>query len=65
MWYDQLRNRYEAGMTVLEVWAWTAPESLGGDFIQIGDINLTSDLHTSVWGDNKLNFQHWRIQLDQ
>lgn len=56
MWYDQLRNRYEAGMTVLEVWAWTAPESLGGDFIQIGDINLTSDLHTSVWGDNKLNF---------
>ena len=48
MWYDQLRNRISSGNTVLKIWATPAP---GVDKIDIGDIVLSSDLHTSVWGD--------------
>lgn len=56
MWYDQLRREIKKDASILAVWAWTAPESLGGEYVQIGDITLTSDLYTSVWGDSKLNF---------
>ena len=51
MWYDQLRDEIKSGDMLLDVMAWTAPASLGGEFVKIADIKLLSDLYTSVWGD--------------
>lgn len=55
MFYDQLKT-IEEGTNLLEVWAWTAPESLGGDKIKIADVKLTSPLVTSTFGDERLYF---------
>jgi hypothetical protein len=57
MYYDQLK-RIEQGSTILEAWGLTAPESLDGEWIKIADINLITPLYTSVFGDERLFFQH-------
>lgn len=55
MFYDQLK-RIQAGETILEVYAKTAPESLGGELVKIADLVLLSNLFTSKFGDERLHF---------
>ena len=64
MWYEQLQ-RIPKDSTVYEVYAFTAPESLGGDYIKIADIKLRSNLYTSEFGDNRLFFRHQSISKDR
>ena len=55
MFYDQLK-RIQAGETILEVYAKTAPDSLGGELVKIADIVLKTNLYTSKFGDERLHF---------
>jgi len=64
MFYDQLKT-IPSGSTILEVWALTAPYSLGGEWIQIAEINLLTPLGTSKFGDERLFFNHYDMELDR
>lgn len=58
------------GIKILDVYAWTAPEGeldLNGnarEYLKIGEINLKTKLYTSEAGDNRLFFQHVRMNKD-
>ena len=62
-WYDQLKT-IKSGESVLEVFAMTAPPALNGELVKIADIVLETDLYTSVFGDERLHFQHVRVMND-
>jgi len=55
MFYDQLK-RIQAGQTILEVHALTAPPALGGELVKIADLVLKTNLYTSKFGDERLHF---------
>ena len=48
----------------IEVYAWTAPKSLGGIRVKIADLVLKSKIYTSRTGDQRLFFQHKRVKKD-
>ena len=56
-WYDRLKNHWNPSidgseeLPFIDVYAWTAPESLGGKRVKIADIVLKSKLFTSRSGD--------------
>jgi len=52
------------GSTLWSVYAWSAPEQLGGEEELIGDIILRSPLVTSLWGDAHLFFRHQDMRED-
>ena len=52
-------------MPILKVYAWDAPEQLGGKRVQIAEIILKTKLYTSLAGDSRLFFQHERIWPDR
>merc|ERR1712151_211217 len=64
----------KAGTKVFSVWACGKPSKLElkptsdldacADALFLGDVITTSHCTTSDWGDNHLNFQHWRIEED-
>lgn len=65
MWYDQLK-RIENGDTLFTVKALTAPPGVpGSDWVDIARITLTTDMYTSVFGDERLFFQHARTGADR
>lgn len=64
-WLDQLRDNIKDGDTIMEAWAWTGPPDLpGSEHVHIANIVLKTDLYTSVFGDNRLFFQHRRAHRD-
>ena len=55
----------EAGSTILEVHALTAPKAIGtGKLVHIADLVLITPLVTSKWGDEHLHFRHRNVQSD-
>lgn len=54
---DQLETIPE-GSTLWEVYGMSAPEELGGQEYFIGNLETTSALTSSNWGDNGLFFRH-------
>lgn len=47
-----------SGSTLYQVFAWDQPEQLGGTEAHIADLVLTSEMTTSLWGDQHLYFRH-------
>ena len=70
-WYDRLKNHWNPSIDsgeekpFIDVYAWTAPPTLGGKRVKIADIVLKSKLFTSTAGDQRLFFQHKRINHDR
>ena len=74
-WYDQLKAAIKSGDTVFSVLVETKPlnenyvkqfpKEEPGEEIKIGEIRLSSDLFTSVFGDEKLYFQHRGVNTDR
>jgi len=70
-WYERVKNEWNPSFEssiekpFIDVYAWTAPESLSGKRVKIAEIVLKSKLHTSVTGDQRLFFQHKRIRHDR
>ena len=52
------------GTPLYEVYARDRPAKLGGLDVKIAEINLTSNLTTSKWGDEHLYFRHERYDTD-
>ena len=48
----------------MTAWGLTAPESLGGEWVHMADLNLLTDLTTSEFADLRMFFQHERFQND-
>ena len=63
-WYDQL-STIEAGATLFQVNALTAPLGAGGEWVPIATIELVTDLITSTFGDNRLFFSHKKVSHDR
>jgi len=69
-WYDRIKNEWNPSIEnntekpFIDVYAWTAPESLGGKRVKIAELVLKSKLYTSKTGDQRLFFQHKRIRHD-
>jgi hypothetical protein len=65
MWYDQLKREFSDGDTLFTVKALTAPPGVPESReVVIGSIVLTSDLYTSVAGDERLFFEHEPVRND-
>jgi len=47
-----------SGSTLYEVWARDQPEEMGGTEAHIADLVLSSEITTSLWGDQHLYFRH-------
>ena len=63
-WYDQVKEVAESGETILNVWAKTNP--LDEDsWVHIANLDLLSDMVTSLFGDQRLYFQHQRFGYDR
>jgi hypothetical protein len=52
------------GSTLYEVYAMDQPEELGGTEVHIADLVMTSDMITSLWGDQHLFFRHQDMMDD-
>jgi len=52
------------GTRLYRVFARSAPEELGGQESHIADLVLTSELTTSLWGDQHLFFRHQNMEDD-
>ena len=64
-WYEQLMGiEMDEDRPLLIVYALNAPTQLGGERVKIGKIELQSKLTTSVFGDERLYFQHLRGPQD-
>ena len=64
-WYEQLMSiTADPNQPLLEVYALTAPLQRGGERVKIGKIELQTYLTTSVFGDERLYFQHIRGNTD-
>lgn len=53
-----------SGSTLYEVWALDKPTELGGVEAHIADLVLTSEVTTSLWGDQHLFFHHQDMHED-
>ena len=53
-----------AGSKIYDIYAWDAPEELGGTETLIGAFVTASEFTTSMWGDDHLYFRHQRIDDD-
>jgi len=47
-----------SGSTLYQVWAWDHPQEMGGTEAHIADLVLSSEITTSLWGDQHLYFRH-------
>lgn len=61
--YEQLR-RIEAGTTLFEVYGLTAPSELGGEWVHLANVNMVTSPITSLFGDQRLHFNHRRLGND-
>ena len=52
------------GYPLFDVWCQEDPDALGGYMYQIGQIIMTSDMVTSMYGDTRLFFRHVRFEED-
>ena len=52
------------GTVLYTIWAMDKPEELGGVETHIADLVLTSELTTSLWGDQHLFFRHQNMEDD-
>ena len=57
-WYDRIRAGLGEGDIIYEVYGLTAPEPLGGTWVQIANVKLLTDLLASEVGDEHLFFRH-------
>jgi len=65
-WYRQLQAVIPKGSIILDVYAVTAPTSLEeSKRVKVAEVKLLTDLYTSKHGDERLYFQHKRIQSDR
>lgn len=62
-WYEQLRT-IEAGSTLFEVYGMTAPHELDGEYVHIANVNMITSPITSLFGDQRLHFNHRRLGND-
>ena len=53
-----------AGSKVYDIYAWDAPEELGGTETLIGAFVLASQATPSMWGDDHLFYRHQRMDED-
>ena len=60
---DDLKS-VPADSELYDVFALTAPEDQGGQFINIGQLILDGTFTTSKWGDEHLFFKHQRQEDD-
>ena len=60
-----MQETIKKGSKILNVYAITTPSSQcdrdDGCEVHLGSIKLLTDLHTSVFGDEQLYFQHRRV----
>lgn len=63
-WYDQVKSVASNGDTILNVWAKTDPYD-DDSWKHIADLVLLSDMVTSLFGDQRLFFQHKRFGYDK
>ena len=63
-WYDQVKQVAVLGETILEVWAKTDPYDTES-WVHIANIELLSDMVTSLFGDQRLYFGHKRFGYDK
>ena len=52
------------GYNLFDVFAQEVPDEYGGFLYQIGTIELTSEVVTSMYGDTRLFFRHVRFEED-
>ena len=60
--WEQLRTLPEG--QIEEIWALTAPESLGGEWILVGHLELVGPMVTSQFADERMHFNHKRPLID-
>lgn len=54
----------DEGTVLWSVYAWDKPAELGGTESYIADIVMTSEMTTSVWGDQNMFFRHQDMKDD-
>ena len=65
-WYRQLQAKIPKDSIILDVYALTAPTWFeGSERVKIAEIKLLTELYTSQFGDDVLQFQHIRIRRDR
>ena len=62
--YLELLGEIPKGSILYTVHALSAPEDLGGTWLEIGKLKLKSKLVTSYWGDRRMHFGHYRLDDD-
>lgn len=60
---DDLKT-VKSGTTLYEVYGMSAPSELGGHEFLIGDLVTTSDVTSSLWGDDHLFYRHQMTEDD-
>lgn len=60
---DDLKT-IKSGTTLYEVYGMSAPSELGGQEFLIGDLVTTSDVVSSLWGDDHLFYRHQMTEDD-
>lgn len=64
IYYDHLPKCVPAGTKLFDVMALADPKELGGVEQEIGYIETTSKMTTSLYGDTRLYFRHQRFEED-
>ena len=56
-WYESIQQNIKAGETIYDIYSYI-PETWERDEseVKIGSLKLTTDLYTSLWGDEMLHF---------
>ena len=66
IWYRQLQAKIPKDSIILDVYAVTMPDALvDSKRVKIAEIKLLTELYTSKHGDERLYFQHRKIQRDR
>ena len=64
IYYEHLPKCIPAGTKLFDVMALDEPKELGGVEVEIGYIETTSKMVTSLYGDTRLFFRHQRFEED-
>ena len=62
--YLELLGEIPIGSILYTIHALSAPEGLGGTWLEIGKLKLKSKLVTSYYGDRRMHFAHYRHDDD-
>ena len=63
-WYDQVMAAASNGDKLFDVMALEDPLKTPKVWTKIAEITLNSDMHTSLFGDERLFFRHSRVKFD-